>query len=499
MDIDNSKVTITFSENYQTIEHQLIVVTKNLGEFQYFPGYELSIPSDGITNDDITNTCEILNREGTSSGKECTATNNLDENDQSKIKLKYQGQIGQEEKLIINYKYNKAKNTQEILYKQEAIVIPLIRGSSNCDYKFIIPEGYVNLGLKNNTLTKASDTTYTFYGQCPTTRQTDVIRYSLEKVSWNADMEVSLSYPPKFRNDVTLTFPRYYHGGKFKSEIYTLSSLDNEVYNEEDYIFEDSKYQIKISAANKDKVGVKLNTNFTNTLTNEFKIDVPESFYEIDSSLIVQEIKEKAEEIINEESDKPNYYKLGKFVNSYISYDISYSGKDLTVKEIYDGKKGVCEHYTKLYNAMLNAIGIKTLYISGWAFDGNQTSGNKDTSGHAWTAALIDDKWIELDATWGLFEGISAGHIMKFFDEDSYSYSCNERYDNQLSLSQDNNIKATSIEISDSGSAGSTDGGKTSDKNEEEDDESDIITRIKTSYSNYQKPSLILLILFSLI
>ena len=71
MDIDNSKVTITFSENYQTIEHQLIVVTKNLGEFQSFPGYELSIPSDGITNDDITNTCEILNREGTSSGKEC--------------------------------------------------------------------------------------------------------------------------------------------------------------------------------------------------------------------------------------------------------------------------------------------------------------------------------------------------------------------------------------------------------------------------------------------
>jgi hypothetical protein len=209
--------------------------------------------------------------------------------------------------------------------------------------------------------------------------------------------------------------------------------------------------------------------------------------------------KEKAKEIINEESDKPNYYKLGKFVNSYISYDISYSGKDLTVKEIYDGKKGVCEHYTKLYNAMLNAIGIKTLYISGWAFDGNQTSGNKDTSGHAWTAALIDDKWIELDATWGLFEGISAGHIMKFFDEDSYSYSCNERYDNQLSLTQDNNIKATSIEISESGSAGSTDGGKTPDNDEEaEEDDSDVITRIQTTDSSYVKSSLILLILFSL-
>ena len=91
MDIDISKVTITFNENYQTIEHQLIVVTKNLGEFQYFQGYELSIPSNGIINDDITNTCEILNKEGISSGKECRATNNLDESDQTKIKLKYQG------------------------------------------------------------------------------------------------------------------------------------------------------------------------------------------------------------------------------------------------------------------------------------------------------------------------------------------------------------------------------------------------------------------------
>ena len=45
-----------------------------------------------------------------------------------------------------------------------------------------------------------------------------------------------------------------------------------------------------------------------------------------------------------------------------MTYDLSYSGKKLTLKEIYQGKKGVCEHYTLLYNAMLNSIGIKTLY-----------------------------------------------------------------------------------------------------------------------------------------
>ena len=72
---------------------------------------------------------------------------------------------------------------------------------------------------------------------------------------------------------------------------------------------------------------------------------------------------------------------------------------------------------------MLNSIGIKSLYISGWALDGNQISGDRNTVGHAWTAALIDGKWIELDSTWGLFEGIPAGHIIKNFFDDSTSYS----------------------------------------------------------------------------
>ena len=75
---------------------------------------------------------------------------------------------------------------------------------------------------------------------------------------------------------------------------------------------------------------------------------------------------------------------------------------------------------------MLNVIGIKTVYISGWAFDKDKTSWNKSTLTHAWTAALIDEKWIELDATWGLFEGIPAGHIFKNFNQDSYSYSLYE-------------------------------------------------------------------------
>ena len=331
MDIDISKVTITFNENYQTIEHQLIVVTKNLGEFQHFPGYELSIPSDGITNDDITNTCEILNREGTSSGKECTATNNLDESDQTKIKLKYQGEIGQEEKLIINYKYEKAKNTQEILYKQEAIVIPLIRGSSNCDYKFIIPEGYVNLGLKNNILTKESDRTYIYNTDCPSTPINDVIRFSPKEAMWKADMELSLEYAPKFTKDVNFVFPRYYLGAKLNNTYYRILSSENKLYKESENIDGDGNLKIRVPAENKNKVAVTLHTAFFNKLSDDFIVNLPQSSYEIDTSKIDAEIISKAEEIKNAHPDKP-YYHIGIFVNSHIEYDLTYIGSDFNIK-----------------------------------------------------------------------------------------------------------------------------------------------------------------------
>ena len=425
MVIDSSKATITFSENYQTIEHQLIVVTNNLGESGYFPGYELSISSDGITREDITNTCEILKGDGTSSKKECTATNNLVESDQTKIKFKYQGQIGKDEKLIINYRYNKAKSNEEILYKQEAIVIPLIRGSSNCDYKFIIPEGYSNLGLKNNMLTKESDRTYIYNADCPSPSINEVIRFSPKEAMWKADMELSLEYAPKFTKDVNFIFPRYYLGAKLNNTYYRILSSENKSYKESDNIDGDGNLKIRVPAENEDKVAVTLHTAFFNKLSDDFILNLPQSSYEIDTSKIDAEIISKAQEIKNDNPDKP-YYHMGIFVNSHIKYDITYVGRDLTLKEIFEGRKGVCEHYTLLYNAMLNAIGIKTVYISGWAFDKDKTSGDKSTLTHAWTAALIGEKWMELDATWGLFEGIPAGHIFKNFNQDSYSYSLYE-------------------------------------------------------------------------
>lgn len=91
----------------------------------------------------------------------------------------------------------------------------------------------------------------------------------------------------------------------------------------------------------------------------------------------------------------------------------------MKICKLYDGKKGICEHITLLYNAMLNSIGIKALYISWWDFEGNKTYWDKYTLKHTWTAALINGKWIEL-VYMGLFEGISACQIFKNFFKDEY-------------------------------------------------------------------------------
>ena len=302
--------------------------------------------------------------------------------EKNKIKFYFEGKVFNDDVLIVNYKYKEKKTSKDLLLISEEVKISLFENSLFCDYKFIIPNGFINLGLVKDILIKQSDTTYIYNGQCPDKIQKEVIRYSPERVTLEGNSILSFENPYKFEKNIGLIFPRYYIGGKLRNKIYELSSLDNELYNEENHIYNDTYYGFIIHAVNKNKVGIKLHAIFTNNFYDEFKVYFQESHYDIDLSKIDKEIIDKANEIIKEKSDKPNYYKIGKFIKSYMEYDTSIP-QNLTLKEIYKGRKGVCRHYTLLYNAMLNAIGIKTLFISGWGFYGNETLGNFKEMGHA--------------------------------------------------------------------------------------------------------------------
>ena len=78
----------------------------------------------------------------------------------------------------------------------------------------------------------------------------------------------------------------------------------------------------------------------------------------------------------------------------------------------------------KSFNSILNLIEIKTLYIYGIVLQGNKTSEHIEIF-HSWIASLINGKWFELGATFGLFEGVPASHIFLNYGESTY-YSSNK-------------------------------------------------------------------------
>ena len=427
--VANNKVIVEISDNGVTEEHELKITTENLANGYTYKYYGQTINvADGKALTLISKECKKYNNtdEESTINNECISNLKIDGN---KYKFEFNYTLYNDEYILVKFKFTITQTTREILYRQESISISGIYPDGTCDYQFIIPEAYKNLGLQNNILTKESEYKYIYNNHCPDEQITDVIRLAPKEGYWKGEMTFYVKSDTAFIGDLTLKFPRLYRGGKNKNKNYELKTDENTVLKESNFIEDQIMLNVNLPASGKLQPGIKLHTAFSNKLEEEFTFYPTEELLDLEQD-IDNTIKAKAQEIINdpnsEYKDYPDYYKIGKFVKNHITYDLSYHGADKTAKQIYDEQKGVCEHYTILYNAMLNSIGIKTKKIFGWAFDKETTSGDENTIGHAWTLAVINNdgvsKYMELDATWGLFEGIPAGHILKGFDKETYSF-----------------------------------------------------------------------------
>ena len=433
--VENNKVIVEISDNGVTEEHELKITTENLEDRSYYDYYGETINVvDGKVLNEISKECKKYNKTGEESTNKNECISNF-KKEGNKNKFEFNYTLYNDEYILVKFKFSITQTTKEILYRQESISISGIYPDGTCDYQFIIPETYKNLGLLNNILTKESEYKYIYNNHCPDEQITDVIRLAPKEGYWKGEMTFYVKSDTEFTGDVILKFPRLYRGGKNKNKNYELKTDENTVLKESNFIEDQIMLNVNLPASGKLQPGIKLHTAFSNKLEEEFTFYPTEELLDLEQD-IDDTIKDKAQEIINdpnsEYKDYPDYYKIGKFVKNHITYNLSYHGADKTAKQIYDEQKGVCEHYTILYNAMLNSIGIKTKKIFGWAFDKETTSGDENTIGHAWTLAVIKtlaiinndgvSKYMELDATWGLFEGIPAGHILKGFDKETYSY-----------------------------------------------------------------------------
>lgn len=88
--------------------------------------------------------------------------------------------------------------------------------------------------------------------------------------------------------------------------------------------------------------------------------------------------------------------------NIEYDYDYYYNRKqNVTIfpEEVIDTKLTVCDGYSRLTQALLQAQGIPTLRITGLA------DGLGGWEAHAWNLAYVDGHWIYMDTTWGSKSG----------------------------------------------------------------------------------------------
>ena len=137
----------------------------------------------------------------------------------------------------------------------------------------------------------------------------------------------------------------------------------------------------------------------------------PDALYDLDS--IVSYLTEG---LLDPKDKIRSFY---AWIAYHIAYDVSLSKLDPLQRPKYDSdaqiveevllkRKGVCMHYSKLFKAMCESIGVKSYYIKGYTRD---QKGEIAQVSHAWNAIELDCQYYLFDVTW------ASGYVDQDTDE----------------------------------------------------------------------------------
>ena len=336
----------------------------------------------------------------------------------------YNNQCGE---VYLKYKYY--TNSEKHVYRQESIITGNIK-DSYCNLNIEIPDKYACLATDSiYQKDPARINKFKYYGISKEEQLYEKVKISIKKGVWNIQKEIVLTGNANITS-CTFKINRLFKGGNLKEKSYELIKDNAE--------FEDNKtedryiYKYKDLNTNKIKIGWKLQAENS---TSDYKYDRGDELIVKVPDEDKQFFKDLANKILKEDkSNEPNYKKIGKWVHNYITYNITYTGKVMTAREIYNTKIGVCEHFTKLYNTLLVSIGIDAVKVGGYALDrteeDNKTMKVKEShiefskglllenERHAWSIAKINGVWIPLDATWNMLEGhVPLSHIFSNYGD----------------------------------------------------------------------------------
>ena len=126
------------------------------------------------------------------------------------------------------------------------------------------------------------------------------------------------------------------------------------------------------------------------------------------------------------DNDYTKILKIHDLICQNVTYDTNTSSNDITTKEdIYAHtilgvllkKTAVCSGISKAFKYILNAIGLRSIVITGIA---DSCINDNDSSGHAWNIVKIDNSNVNIDLTWDVC--LSEPHFTR------YDYFCLSDY-----------------------------------------------------------------------
>lgn len=113
-----------------------------------------------------------------------------------------------------------------------------------------------------------------------------------------------------------------------------------------------------------------------------------------------------------------------RWIAANIDYDLKayYSDNigDTSAETTLRRRKSVCDGYSRLFAALLNEMGVKTVQVTGFSKTYGADGGPEPN--HAWNAVLINGKWWLADPTWG------AGYVISEGGAEAYERAFQEFY-----------------------------------------------------------------------
>ncbi len=318
-----------------------------------------------------------------------------------------------EESIKISFTYFEIRENLLEYYRHLRVNIPNFFYGTVCHVIIKIPLFFKIISQVNNLFTEdLQENIFLFDGIIPKDGITEIFKLSIKKAKWKG----KICQHFYLKRDI---FPLIIYSNKFfqcgfykflKYDIFT-SNIDNEKIIEEEKFFKFYYQDDQILEGN-----FTFKTIFENDIEENYIInDIENKIKKFENNEEYNFFKNLSEKILFQNKvNIPNYIKLGKWVNSFLKYNPLLTNKKIPIEEIIKIKEGVGEHFTLLYNMLLNSIGISSIFVNGLSH--NCENGlieiNSKFINHAWTLSKINNKWIPLDCTFGFFDGkLPISHI----------------------------------------------------------------------------------------